>query len=65
MFEFQVWKDRPPILKSRPSVIEDLMADLDYPDKSELTEEERVQIRKDYESLPDEKLSYEWLLRFS
>jgi hypothetical protein len=62
--EFQVWEGRPQIVRSREMIIEDLMADIDYPDKGTETEEERAQIRKDYEALSEDNLKHEWLLRF-
>jgi len=62
--EFQVWEGFPPIFRSREMVIEDLMADLDYPDKGTETDEERAQARKDYQNLSYEDLKHEWMLRF-
>ena len=62
--EFQVWEGSPQIVRSREMVIEDLMADIDYPDKGTETEEERKQARKDYEGMSYEDLKHEWMLRF-
>jgi hypothetical protein len=62
--KFQVWEGRPQIVRSREMVIEDLMADIDYPDKGTETDEERAQARKDYQNLSDEALKHEWMLRF-
>ena len=51
--------------EQRERLIQDLMDDLDYPDPGTETAEERIKIRETYEALSDDKLAYEWELRFT
>ena len=48
----------------RRIMIDDLLGDIDYPDKGEETKEDREEIRGIYERMTMEGLEKEWSLRF-